>query len=139
MASDSAPFTLDAARSLLERVRAEASLLHRLFIELEYRRPRDPVSDSRVDPLYFTMTRRLTRGLSALEAEGLCVDDLRHGMLDFPARLDDRPVMLCWRVGEPNLRFWRESGQGQQRWPLPRTAPAPEARRPDFTVLNSKF
>jgi hypothetical protein len=87
-------------------------------MELEYRRPDRLVSDHRVDPLYFVMSSRLADGLARLQAGGLQVDDLKHGMLDFPAMLDDQPVMLCWRVGEPDLRFWHKPGHGRTRHPL---------------------
>ncbi|HXV77388.1 MAG TPA: DUF2203 family protein [Candidatus Polarisedimenticolaceae bacterium] len=111
-------YTPRTARRVLRRIRPTVELLHRLWVELDYRRP-DPIgSDLAVDPLYFVMARRLAHGLAALEARGLLVDELRDGRLDFPAWLDDRPVVLCWRVGEPELRFWHVRGNGRPRVPF---------------------
>ncbi|HEX8850562.1 MAG TPA: DUF2203 domain-containing protein [Gemmatimonadaceae bacterium] len=30
------------------------------------------------------------------------------GLVDFPARVGDRTVYLCWRLGEPEVRYWHE-------------------------------
>ena len=82
---------------------------------MEYRRPTEIACDERVEPLYFTMLDRLVRGLEELAHEGLRVEDLKQGMLDFPAFRAGRPVMLCWRVGEPGLQFWHELEDGFDR------------------------
>lgn len=101
-------FTLPAARRTLRRIRPTAERLHRLYRELDRRRPPEIDGDSRVDPLYFTMLRRLVVGIARLDREGLKADDLRRGVLNFPALRDGRPVLLCWRVGEPSLAYWHE-------------------------------
>jgi hypothetical protein len=110
-------FTPATARRVLPNLRPTAETLYRLFVEMESRRP-DPAADSRVDPLYFTMLEALLRGLGRLRRAGLRVDDLRHGMLDFPALRGGRPVLLCWRVGEASLDFWREPGDRDSRLPV---------------------
>jgi hypothetical protein len=108
-------FTPATARCALPRLQQVAQTLHRLYAEMETRRPADSSSDRRVDPLYFAMLDRLLRGLDRLQRAGLRVDDLRHGLLDFPALLDGHRVLLCWRVGEPSLDFWREPGNRERR------------------------
>jgi len=124
-------FTPATARRALPRLKPTVEMLHRLFAEMESRRPVDPASDRRVDPLYFAMLDRLLRGLRRLERAGLRVDDLRHGLLDFPALRGGRPVLLCWRVGEPSLDFWREPGNREIRVRVDDTGPwdAPPGRR----------
>jgi hypothetical protein len=37
---------------------------------------------------------------------------LEHGLLDFPSTLDDRPILLCWRVGESEIVAWHEVDGG---------------------------
>jgi hypothetical protein len=115
-------FTPTTARRLLARIRPTVETLYRLYRELERLRPPHPESDRPVDPLYFAMSFRLARGLERLRADGLAVDELRRGMIDFPALLDRRPVMLCWRVGEAEL-FWHEPGLSGCRRPLPQDGP----------------
>jgi len=37
------------------------------------------------------------------------VKDLEAGLLDFPCRIDDQIVLLCWRMGEPSIEHWHTS------------------------------
>ena len=108
-------FTPTSARRTLGRIRPTVEKLYRIYQELEFRRPAEIVSDDRVEPLYFTMLDRLVQGLDDLVGQGVHVGDLKQGLLDFPASRDGRPVMLCWRVGEPGLQFWHELEDGFDR------------------------
>jgi hypothetical protein len=108
-------FTPASARRTLQRIRPTVEKLYRIYQELEYRRPSEIGSDERVEPLYFSMLDRLVRGLDELAGQGLQVGGLKQGLLDFPASRDGRPVMLCWRVGEPALQFWHELDDGCDR------------------------
>lgn len=47
-----------------------------------------------------------------LEGIGCEFKDFQLGLVDFPARLGDRTVYLCWRMGEPEIRFWHELRSG---------------------------
>lgn len=61
--------------------------------------------------------RRLSETLTEIDEIGVQVKDLDSGLLDFPYRLDDEIVLLCWRVGEPSIEHWHtmEAGfQGRQ-------------------------
>jgi hypothetical protein len=52
-----------------------------------------------------------------IDAIGVQVKDLEAGLLDFPCRIDDEVVLLCWRMGEPAIEHWHtmEAGfQGRQ-------------------------
>jgi hypothetical protein len=55
--------------------------------------------------------------VAEIDAIGVQVKDLDAGLLDFPCRLDDQVVLLCWRKGETSIDHWHtmESGfQGRQ-------------------------
>ena len=55
--------------------------------------------------------------VAEIDAIGVQVKDLESGLLDFPYRLDDQVVLLCWRMGETSIEHWHtvESGfQGRQ-------------------------
>jgi hypothetical protein len=55
--------------------------------------------------------------VAEIDAIGVQVKDLETGLLDFPCRLDDQVVLLCWRMGETSIEHWHtfESGfQGRQ-------------------------
>jgi hypothetical protein len=43
---------------------------------------------------------------------GVVLKDQFAGLIDFPHQLDGREVYLCWRLGEPEVAFWHELGEG---------------------------
>lgn len=47
-----------------------------------------------------------------LESLGIQLKDRRTGLIDFPSELDGRPVLLCWRLGEPSVQFWHDVNTG---------------------------
>ena len=47
-----------------------------------------------------------------LAALGITLKDRRLGLVDFPAVLEGRDVWLCWRLGEPDIRFYHEIDEG---------------------------
>ena len=38
--------------------------------------------------------------------------DPRLGLVDFPSERDGRTVLLCWRLGEPEVQYWHELDSG---------------------------
>jgi hypothetical protein len=50
--------------------------------------------------------------LEEISATGCVVKDLDVGLLDFPARIDDQEVYLCWRLGEDRIRFYHRQDEG---------------------------
>jgi hypothetical protein len=61
--------------------------------------------------------QRVRESVAEIDSIGVQVKDLDSGLLDFPCRLDDKVVLLCWRMGEPAIEHWHtvESGvQGRQ-------------------------
>ena len=47
-----------------------------------------------------------------LEALGVEFKGYDIGLVDFPSRIGDRPVYLCWRLGEPAVQYWHETNGG---------------------------
>ena len=61
--------------------------------------------------------QRVRESIAEIDSIGVQVKDLEAGLLDFPCRLDDQVVLLCWRMGETAIEYWHsiESGfQGRQ-------------------------
>ena len=59
----------------------------------------------------------IRESIAEIDAIGVQVKDLDSGLLDFPCRLDDQVVLLCWRMGETAIEHWHtmEAGfQGRQ-------------------------
>lgn len=40
------------------------------------------------------------------------VGGIEEGLVDFPTTYDGRWVLMCWKLGEPALRYWHELDAG---------------------------
>ena len=49
---------------------------------------------------------RLLNGL------GVQIKDMDEGLIDFPARRDGEDILLCWKVGEPEVAYWHGPDEG---------------------------
>jgi hypothetical protein len=66
------------------------------------------------------LARELARSVDELVALGVEVKDLDEGLVDFPALRRDETVLLCWKLGEDEIRFWHTVAEGfAGRQPLP--------------------
>jgi hypothetical protein len=50
--------------------------------------------------------------LERIQSTGCIVKDLEVGLLDFPARIDNQEVYLCWKLGEDRIRFYHRQDEG---------------------------
>ena len=57
---------------------------------------------------------RVRESIAEIDSIGVQVKDLEAGLLDFPCRLDDQVVLLCWRMGETAIEHWHTVEQGFQ-------------------------
>jgi hypothetical protein len=58
--------------------------------------------------------QRVQESIAEIDSIGVQVKDLEAGLLDFPFRLDDQVVLLCWRSGEPAIEHWHTLESGFQ-------------------------
>jgi len=56
--------------------------------------------------------KRMRESIAEIDAIGVQVKDLESGLLDFPCRVDDEVVLLCWRMGEPAIEHWHTIDAG---------------------------
>jgi hypothetical protein len=121
-------FTLDEAQSLLpvlesllklaiedkqsaEKVESELSELSRRI----YLSGGMKVDVTRVVKLRAEMEdhlKRIRENIAEIDSIGAQVKDLDTGLLDFPCRIDDEVVLLCWRLGEPSIEHWHTTETG---------------------------
>ena len=66
-------------------------------------------SDSRRRRRWSTLRPALARCVSRIQAAGVQVKDLESGLLDFPPARGGEEILLCWRVGEPEVACWHAS------------------------------
>ena len=68
---------------------------------------------------YMAAKRRLNAAVTqfyaaveTLEETGVAVKSIEQGLLDFPAKMFDSEVWLCWKYGEDSIAFWHEKDSG---------------------------
>lgn len=67
------------------------------------------------------IARSLARTVDEINSHGAEVKDLDEGLIDFPALRHGETVLLCWKLGEDEIRYWHriEDGfAGRQELPL---------------------
>jgi hypothetical protein len=65
--------------------------------------------------------RALARLIDEIAGHGAQVKDIDEGLIDFPALRRGETVLLCWRLGEDEIRYWHtvEDGfAGRRELPL---------------------
>jgi len=55
---------------------------------------------------------RVRESIAEIDAIGVQVKDVETGLLDFPCRVDDEVVLLCWRMGETAIEHWHTVEEG---------------------------
>ena len=123
-------FTLDEAQSLLpvlesllkraidgkraaEEVETQLSeLSKRIYISGGMRVNLPQVARQRAE--MESHLQRVQESISEIDSIGVQVKDLDSGLLDFPFRLDEDIVLLCWRMGESAIEHWHTLESGYQ-------------------------
>jgi hypothetical protein len=66
------------------------------------------------------LTIEVRQALARIHELGGVTKDLEMGLVDFPGRVGDEIVNLCWKHGETAVRFWHGLDEGYaSRKPLP--------------------
>ncbi len=121
-------FTVTEANSALPKLSELLTALQQRFGWVRAHRDRVPqtggryplVNEGPVDPEYFHCLMAIRSLLDDVEQMGAQVKDVSTGLVDFPARMQGRSVLLCWRLGEDEVGFWHDLESGfSGRQPLP--------------------
>lgn len=131
-AAESPAWTVERANRALPLVRRIADDLVARHAEWRALVERFEVAATRstadqADPEAERLAREVQRAAADIEgfvrelaALGVECKSIEHGLLDFPAELDGRPVYLCWLRGEGAVSHWHELDAGfAGRQPLP--------------------
>jgi hypothetical protein len=109
--------TLPLVRKIVEDVVQQHRLWRETILELDL-----VASSSRADEPHEraeqlerqaqNLAREIDGYQRELEALGIQLKDRRLGLVDFPSEMAGRHVLLCWRLGEPEVQFWHEVDEG---------------------------
>ena len=58
------------------------------------------------------VARRIADYLSELEGVGCTFKGFDDGIVDFLSEQDGRDILLCWKLGEPEITHWHELDSG---------------------------
>jgi hypothetical protein len=120
-------FTLEQANALLAEVRplAERLVRHRgELIEAQAARTKiisriagngggvDTGELTQLDEQMGKALAGIARCVNAIHELGAVVKDPDEGLVDFPARIDDREAFLCWKLGEDEIEYWHGIDEG---------------------------
>lgn len=56
--------------------------------------------------------RDLARVIDEILEHGAQVKDIDEGLIDFPALRGQETVLLCWKLGEDEIRYWHSVEDG---------------------------
>jgi hypothetical protein len=115
--ADEANAVLPDVRRLVQTIVDTGNQLPDLEDQLriaQYRRSRggaDQEAEERAEALREAEVE-LAGALTALEALGIQLKDMRVGLVDFLSYREGELVELCWKLGEDRVAFWHRIGEG---------------------------
>jgi hypothetical protein len=56
--------------------------------------------------------QRVKDALAEIDSTGVQVKDIDIGLLDFPCVVEDRVILLCWKLGEKGIAHWHSTDEG---------------------------
>jgi hypothetical protein len=120
-------FTLEQAHAALAEVRplAERMVAHRREAAVLLARRAelgasiagnggdlDPGELARVEAALAEQAKGVARCVNAIHGLGAQVKDADEGLVDFPALRGGEEILLCWKLGEPEIAYWHDLEQG---------------------------
>lgn len=83
-------------------------------------KPEDVVQTQLVRSQVDFLMEAVQDDINHIQAMGGFTKDLDMGLVDFPGEVDGRDVWLCWKKGEPRVRYWHSLDEGyRERQALP--------------------
>jgi hypothetical protein len=55
---------------------------------------------------------QMQAAVARIDELGITLREIETGLIDFPALASGRQIWLCWRLGEDDVAWWHELGDG---------------------------
>ena len=109
--------TLPLVRKIVEDVVRQHRLWREKILELDLVASSARASEPReraeeLEREAQALAREIDGFQQELERLGIQLKDRRLGLVDFPSEMNGRQILLCWRLGEPEVQFWHELEAG---------------------------
>jgi hypothetical protein len=102
--------TLPLVKRIVEDVVAQHRVWHEKLLEIDLVAASGRASDAELGERLAREAQAIAREIETFRRElialGIQLKDARLGLIDFPSMVGDRAILLCWRLGEPEVRFW---------------------------------
>lgn len=113
-------FTLEEANALLPEVRDLLLQIkeHREHLIVDFHQAQPALKQARQNGggheahAYLTDVQQLNARIEALLRLGVQLKDIDRGLVDFPAWREGEEILLCWHLGEEEIRFWHDLQSG---------------------------
>jgi len=115
-------FSIEEAEALIPRLKEIFSSAHHTKCLMERRieewrrqsKSLSPADEAVSRGQIEYLAQQLDNQLREVMALGCMVKDLDLGLIDFPARIEDREGYLCWKLGEDHIEHWHGLTEGYQ-------------------------
>ena len=108
--------TLPLVRRIVEDIVAQHRVWHEKLLEIDLVAASGRASDAELGERLAREAQAIAREIETFRRElitlGILLKDARLGLIDFASTMGDRPILLCWRLGEPEVQFWHEADAG---------------------------
>jgi len=108
--------TLPLVKRIVEDIVAQHRLWHEKLLEIDLVAASGRASDAELADRLGREAQAIAREIETFRRElvslGIQLKDARLGLIDFASTMGDRPIQLCWRLGEPDVQFWHEPDAG---------------------------
>jgi hypothetical protein len=108
--------TLPLVRRIVEDVVRQYRVWNEKLLEIDLVAASGRAADAELGERLAQEAQAIAREIEGFRRElldlGIQLKDPGLGLIDFPSRIGDRPVLLCWRLGEPDVGFWHDVNAG---------------------------
>jgi hypothetical protein len=108
--------TLPLVKRIVEDIVAQHRLWHEKLLEIDLVAASGRASDAELADRLGREAQAIAREIESFRRElvalGIQLKDARLGLIDFASTMGERPIQLCWRLGEPEVQFWHEPDAG---------------------------
>jgi hypothetical protein len=114
-------FSLAEANALLPQIELAMEKMQRISVKVreeiealaqEYGEELSMQQVLRLRPALRPLFEALAQAVQNIEKHGCVFKGLELGLVDFPARIGDEVVELCWQYGEKEIAFYHRRDEG---------------------------
>src|SRR3954469_26064687 len=113
---DQANATLPLVRRIVQDIVTHYRAWNEKLNEIDLVAASGRAADAEIADRLAGEAQSLARDIEAFRRElaelGIQMKDPGIGLIDFPSTMGSRSVLLCWRLGEPDVAFWHELNAG---------------------------